>query len=78
MNDVYVGFFIVAAYTLFAALWMGHLKRRWAFWLAMPTIGVLLGLALASKWVGLYALAGIGDPDPRALRAGTARDHPRR
>jgi 4-amino-4-deoxy-L-arabinose transferase-like glycosyltransferase len=60
MNDVYVGFFIVAAYTLFAALWLGHLKRRWAFWVAMPTIGVLLGLALASKWVGLYAMIGIG------------------
>ncbi len=60
MNDVYVGFFIVAAYTLFAALWTGAIRRRWAFWLAMPTIGVLLGLALASKWVGLYAIAGMG------------------
>jgi hypothetical protein len=60
MNDVYVGFFIVAAYTLFAALWTRQVRSRWAFWLAMPTIGVLLGLALASKWVGLYAIAGIG------------------
>ncbi len=60
MNDVYVGFFIVAAYTLFAALWTKQIRHRWAFWLAMPTIGVLLGLALSSKWVGLYAMAGIG------------------
>jgi len=60
MNDVYVGFFIVAAYALFAALWTRTIRARWAFWLAMPTIGVLLGLALASKWVGLYAVAGDG------------------
>ncbi len=60
MNDVYVGLFIVAAYALFAALWMGVWQRRAAFWLAMPAIGVLLGLALSSKWVGLYAIAGIG------------------
>ncbi len=60
MNDVYVGFFIVAAYTLFAALWTRTIIKRWAFWLAMPTIGLLLGLALASKWVGLYAIAGMG------------------
>jgi hypothetical protein len=59
MNDVYVGFFIVAAYTLFAALWMGTIRSRWAFWLAMPLIGILLGLALSSKWVGLYAMAGV-------------------
>ncbi len=60
MNDVYVGFFIVAAYTLFAAIWTKQIQRRWVFWLAMPTIGILLGLALSSKWVGLYAMAGIG------------------
>ena len=60
MNDVYVGFFIVAAYTLFAALWIGAIRWRWAFWVLMPVVGLLLGLAIASKWVGLYALAGIG------------------
>ena len=59
MNDVYVGFFIVAAYTLFAALWMGTIRGRRAFWVAMPAIGILLGLALSSKWVGLYAIAGV-------------------
>ena len=60
MNDVYVGFFIVAAYTLFAAIWTGWWRWRWAWLVALPVIGVLLGLALASKWVGLYAIAGIG------------------
>jgi hypothetical protein len=59
MNDVYVGLFIVAAYTVFAALWTGWWRGRAAFWLAMPIIGVLLGLALASKWVALYAIGGL-------------------
>ena len=59
MNDVYVGLFIVAAYTLFAPLWTGRWSRPWAFWVVLPLVGVLLGLALASKWVGLYALAGV-------------------
>ncbi|MEX1169961.1 MAG: phospholipid carrier-dependent glycosyltransferase [Chloroflexota bacterium] len=59
MNDVYVGLFIVAAYTLFAALWTGWLRGRLAFWLAMPGIGLLLGLALASKWVAAYAIGAL-------------------
>jgi hypothetical protein len=59
MNDVYVGLFIVAAYTVFAALWTGMWRRRGAFWVAMPIIGLLLGLALASKWVAAYAIGGI-------------------
>lgn len=60
MNDVYVGLFVVAAYVLFAGLWLGRWRSRWAFWALMPAIGVLLGLALASKWVALYAIAGLG------------------
>jgi hypothetical protein len=60
MNDAYVGLGIVAAYTLFAALWTGAWRHRGAFWIAMPLIGGFLGLALASKWVGLYAMGGIG------------------
>jgi hypothetical protein len=60
MNDVYVGLFIVAAYTLFAGLWLGRWRGPWAFWLLMPAIGGLLGLALASKWVALYAIGGLG------------------
>ena len=59
MNDVYVGLFIIAAYTLFAAIWTGWWKGRAAFWLSMPVIGVLLGLALASKWVAAYAIGAL-------------------
>ena len=59
MNDAYVGLFIIAAYTLFAAIWTGFWRSRWAFWLAMPVIGVLLGLALASKWVAAYAIGAL-------------------
>ncbi|HSL33249.1 MAG TPA: phospholipid carrier-dependent glycosyltransferase, partial [Candidatus Limnocylindrales bacterium] len=60
MNDAYVGLFIVAAYTLFAALWTGTWRWRGAFWLTMPAIGLLLGLALASKWVAAYAIGALG------------------
>ena len=59
MNDVYVGLFIIAAYTVFAALWTGWWRGRAAFWLGMPVIGVLLGLALASKWVAAYAIGAL-------------------
>ena len=59
MNDVYVGLFIIAAYTLFAAIWTGWWKGRSAFWLGMPVIGLLLGLALASKWVAAYAIGAL-------------------
>jgi hypothetical protein len=60
MNDVYVGLGIVAAYTLFAAIWTGVWRWRGAFWVAMPAIGIFLGLALASKWVALYAIGALG------------------
>jgi hypothetical protein len=59
MNDVYVGLFIIAAYTLFAALWTGFWRNRWSFWVGMPAIGLLLGLALASKWVAAYAIGAL-------------------
>ena len=59
MNDVYVGLFIIAAYTVFAAVWTGWWRGRGAFWLSMPMIGVLLGLALASKWVAAYAIGAL-------------------
>ena len=59
MNDVYVGLFIVAAYTVFAAVWTGWWRGRAAFWIAMPVIGLLLGLALASKWVAAYAIGAL-------------------
>ena len=60
MNDVYVGVFIIAAYLLFAALWTGAIRHRHAFWALLPVIGVLLGLALASKWVAAYAIGALG------------------
>ena len=60
MNDAYVGLGIIAAYTLFAAIWTGAWRWRGAFWVAMPVIGVFLGLALASKWVALYAIGALG------------------
>ncbi len=61
MNDVYVGFFIVAAFTLLA-----YLLQRRSVWrrarlellLGPPLLGLIFGLALASKWVGLYAMGG--------------------
>ena len=57
MNDIFVAVFIVAAYLVFWQIWAG----RWArsAWWALPLVGVLLGLAAATKWVGFYALAGI-------------------
>ncbi|MDQ6793210.1 MAG: phospholipid carrier-dependent glycosyltransferase, partial [Chloroflexota bacterium] len=60
MNDAYVGLFIVAAYVLFAVIWTGRWRWRGAFWVAMPAIGLLLGLALASKWVAAYAIGALG------------------
>jgi len=59
MNDVYVGLFILAAYTLFAWLWTRERAGR-AFWTLMPVVGLLLGLALASKWVAAYAIGALG------------------
>jgi hypothetical protein len=59
MNDAYVGLGILAAYTLFAAVWTRFWTWRGAFWVAMPLIGMCLGFAFASKWVALYAVGGI-------------------
>jgi hypothetical protein len=60
MNDTYVAFFIVAAMTVFVPLWLGRWRSRPALVLGFLAIGLLLGLAFASKWVGLYAIGGIG------------------
>ena len=57
MNDIFVAAFIAAAYLLFWQIWSG----RWArsAWWALPLVGVLIGLAAATKWVGIYALLGL-------------------
>ena len=60
MNDVYTGFFILAAYLLFAWLWLEPERVKRAFWVVAPAMGVLLGLALASKWVAAYAIGALG------------------
>jgi predicted membrane-bound dolichyl-phosphate-mannose-protein mannosyltransferase len=60
MNDVYVGLFLVAAYVLFVLLWQQRGRAGPAFWLGMPVLGLLLGLALASKWVAAYAIGALG------------------
>jgi 4-amino-4-deoxy-L-arabinose transferase-like glycosyltransferase len=59
MNDTYVAALIVAAVTLFAPVWLGRWRNPWAVGAALIGVGVLLGLALASKWVGAYAIGGI-------------------
>jgi Gpi18-like mannosyltransferase len=57
MNDIFVAFFIVLAYLLFWQTWGG----RWArsAWWVIPLVGVAIGLAAATKWVGWYALVGL-------------------
>ncbi len=56
MNDTYVAFFIVAAFTLFVPIWLGRWRNGFAIAAALAGVGVFLGLALASKWVGAYAI----------------------
>jgi Gpi18-like mannosyltransferase len=60
MNDTYVSFFIVAAFTLFVPLWLGRWRKPWITAGGLLAVGVLLGLALASKWVGAYAIGAVG------------------
>ena len=55
MNDIYVTAFIVAAWYFIAA---AYRPRRRAF-IDIVIAGVLLGLAVASKWAGVYTLAGV-------------------
>jgi hypothetical protein len=60
MNDTYVGGFLLLGYLIFAVMWLRVWKARYVFWLGMPLLGVVMGLALASKWVALYAIASVG------------------
>jgi predicted membrane-bound dolichyl-phosphate-mannose-protein mannosyltransferase len=55
MNDVYVTAFIVAAWYFIVA---AHRPRR-SSRLDILIAGVLLGFAVASKWAGVYTLAGV-------------------
>ncbi|HEX2883738.1 MAG TPA: phospholipid carrier-dependent glycosyltransferase [Candidatus Limnocylindria bacterium] len=57
MNDIFVAVFIVAAYLLFWQVWSGRWSR--SAWWVLPLVGVLIGLAAATKWVGFYALFGL-------------------
>ena len=60
MNDVYLLVFLLGAMATFIATIQGRLGEgaRAAGGLALT--GVLLGAALASKWVALYGIAGLG------------------
>ncbi|HEX7496841.1 MAG TPA: phospholipid carrier-dependent glycosyltransferase, partial [Candidatus Limnocylindrales bacterium] len=60
MNDTYVGGLMLLAYLIFAVVWLRVWQNRFVFWLGMPLLGVVLGLALVSKWVAFYAIASIG------------------
>lgn len=55
MNDVFVTFFIICSF-LFTTLYIRSVKRK-AFYLILTSI--FLGLAVATKWTGLYAIAAI-------------------
>ena len=59
MNDVYVTAFILLAVLLLAPLYLTP-RRPWTASALVLGAGVALGLALASKWVALYAIGGLG------------------
>ncbi len=63
MNDTYVGGLLLLAYVIFAVLWLNKWRSprmAWAaFWIGMPILGVVLGLALSAKWVAAYAMVSI-------------------
>ncbi len=59
MNDVYVTAFVLLAVLLLAPLYLAP-RRPWTAAALVVGAGVALGLALASKWVALYAIGGLG------------------
>ncbi len=67
MNDIYVTTFLVAAWYFIVAAHggagaaVGEPRRAWRRSAVVDLVlaGVLLGLAVASKWAGVYALAGV-------------------
>ncbi len=58
MNDVYVTTFVIAAALAFAPLYLAP-RRAWSTVPLLLAAGLALGLALASKWVALYAIGGL-------------------
>jgi hypothetical protein len=58
-NDTYVGGLLALAFLIFAVLWLEVPRRRLAFWLGMPALGVVFGLALGAKWEAFFAIACI-------------------
>jgi len=59
MNDVYVTAFVVLAALFLAPLYLAP-RRPWTALALLLGVGVALGLGLASKWVAIYAIGGIG------------------
>ncbi len=59
MNDVYVTTFILLAALVFAPLYLAPRRALIALAIVIGA-GLALGLALASKWVALYAIGGLG------------------
>ncbi len=59
MNDVYVTAFVLLAALLLAPLYLAP-RRPWTAAGLVLGAGLALGLALASKWVALYAVGGLG------------------
>jgi len=47
------------AAVLFTPVYTGQVRRAWPAALLLVGTGVALGLALASKWVALYAIGGL-------------------
>ena len=56
-SDIFLVTFIVAAYLVFWQIWGGSWKRQ-AWWM-LPLVGVCIGLAIATKWIGFYPLLGL-------------------
>ena len=73
MNDMFTAVFIMAAYALFWPIYGGRWLR--SAWWVLPMVGVMIGLAAASKWVGWYALYGLWFLVLPALAAGPIRAH---
>ena len=59
MNDVYVTTLILAGVLLFAPLYVAAKRRPLTAVALLLGAGLMLGLALAAKWVAIYAIGGL-------------------